>query len=94
MEFLKKSWKGIAGVVGAIVGFILLRQFFTKDLLAKLMLTKSDKDSSVIDEKVAAVKEKQSDAQAEADKLRAEADKPATELDPKAVEDYWNKNSN
>ena len=91
MEFLKKSWKAIAGVVGAIVGFILLRQFFTKDLLAKLALSKSDKDSAVLDEKIAGVKQDQAAAQSEADRLRAEANKPAEQLDPKAVEDYWNK---
>lgn len=94
MEFLKKSWKAIAGVVGAIVGFILLRQFFTKDLLAKLSLAKSDKDSAIIDQKIKGVQDNQSEAQAEANAMREAANKPADKLNPSAVEDYWNKKPN
>ena len=92
IEFLKKSWKAIVGVLGAIVGLILLRQYFTKVLLAKLGLVKSEKDSAVIDAKVEAVKDNLKTEEANSAKLREAANKPAEALDSKSVEDYWKKN--
>lgn len=91
INFIKKSWKAVVSVVAAIIGLILLRQYFTKDLLAKLSLSKSDKDSAVIDEKVDAVKKEIASEIKDAQDLRDAASKPVNTLDPKAVEDYWNK---
>ncbi len=91
MEFIKKSWKVIVAVVSGIFGLIFLRQFFTKDLRAKLNNADAEKNAAVVDIKLAAVRE---DINAETNKvneLRAEANKPAAELDAKSREDYWNK---
>jgi hypothetical protein len=91
MSFLKKSWKVIVTILSAILGLILLRQYFTRGLLAKLGLVKTGQDSAVIDAKIGGLKDNEAGLQSEADKLREAGNKPAEDLSSKEVEDFWNK---
>jgi hypothetical protein len=91
MQFIKRFWKQLLGAIGTIVGLIMLRQHFTKDLLAKLGLAKSEKDSAVLDEKIKQQESAIASETKQSEQLRDSANQKAPNLDPKAVEDYWNK---
>lgn len=91
MSFIKKWWKAIAGVVGAVIGYIVLKQHFTKDLLAKLRLASVEKDSAVIDAQVAEKNKQAAELSSEAAKAREAANKPADTSGPTDVEKFWNK---
>lgn len=91
MEFLKKSWKILVSIISAIIGLIFLKQFFTKDLKAKLNLANTEKESAVLDTKVDQVRNDISKENQTNSSLREDANKPAPDLSPKEREDFWNK---
>lgn len=91
MKFVKKFWKLIVSVIGAVLGLVFLKQFFQKDLKAKLNNANAEKDSAVLDSKIA---DTQADIKAESNKnnqLRDAANQPTKALTPQEAEDYWNK---
>ena len=91
MQFIKRFWKQLLGVLSAIFGLIMLRQYFTRDLLARLGLARSEKDSAVLDEKIKQQESAIANEAKQSEQLRDSANQKAPSLDPKAVEDYWNK---
>jgi hypothetical protein len=95
METLKKSWKWVVGVVGAIVGLLMLRNFFQKGLKAELKNAETSKQDAVIETKktqvVEDIKKIEAANKANADKLEADK-KLAQGSNPSQVEDFWKKN--
>jgi hypothetical protein len=95
MNFIKKTWKAIVAVIGAIIGLILLKDFFQKDLKADAKLSETKKEDAVIEEKKstnnAEIKALESSIKEAQDKLVADS-KLAVSSDSKAVEDYYKKN--
>jgi hypothetical protein len=94
MNFLKKSWKFIVAVVGGIVGLIMLKQFFQKDLKADAKLQETKLKDAVLEEKKSA---NSADIKAlEGSNKRALEDlsnnKKLGSLEAKEVEDYYKKN--
>ncbi len=93
MNFIKKTWKAIVAVIGAIIGLILLKDFFQKDLKADAKLSETKKEDAVIEEKKstnnAEIKALESSIKEAQDKLVADS-KLAVSSDSKAVEDYYN----
>ena len=94
MEHLKKSWQWIVGVIGAIIGLLMLRDFFQKDLKAELKNAETSKEDAVIETKktqvVEDIKKIEADNAALADKLKADQE-TASKLNPGSVEDFWKK---
>jgi len=94
MNKLKASWQWVVGIVGAIVGLLLLRDFFQKDLKADAKLADTKLKSAVLDEKEAAntkAQEENKNATAgltDALKAAQAADKDQT---PDQVEDFYKK---
>lgn len=94
MNFLKKSWKFIVAVVGGIVGLIMLKQFFQKDLKADAKLQETKLNNAVLEEKKSA---NSADIKAleESNKKALEAlsnNKKIGSLETKEVEEYYKKN--
>jgi hypothetical protein len=92
MQFIKRFYKQLSAVVAAIVGLVLLRQFFTKDLLAKLRLANTDKQSAVLDSKQEEIRKDIAKEQELNQDLRDKTNQPSAKATPSEVEKFWNKN--
>ena len=95
METLKKYWAYITAAVGAIIGLIMLKDFFQKDLKAEVKLTDTKiKDASleaektVIDNKVEDLESANQKAQDDLEKAKADAAKASNTQ----IEDFYKNN--
>lgn len=91
MSTIKKYYKQIIGVVGAILGLVFLRQLFTRNLRAKLNLANTEKESAVIDSKLDSNRKSQSEIEEDSEALRKAASNTERQLTPSQVEDFWKK---
>jgi hypothetical protein len=94
MNALKKSWQWVVGVVGAVLGLLLLRNYFQKDLKAKAKTADTDLKSAVIDAKLEGNTNAQADLDRQAKEL-LERNKANQEAASKAsdaeISNFWNK---
>ena len=96
LDKLKKGWKAIAAVVGAVIGFLLLKQFLQKDLKAKLENANTAGKDAVLESKKSAVQDLLDKAEKTGEALEKshEAAKDAADdMSKKDVEDFY-KNRN
>jgi hypothetical protein len=91
METIKRYWKAIASALGAIIGFIFLRQYFQKDLLAKLLNGAASAKDAVLNERKNQVSNAANEEKLRNDELRKELGKDAPKADPNEIEDFYNK---
>ena len=91
METIKRYWKQILTVLGAIVGFIFLRKYFQKDLLAKLLNQGAKAKDAVLEERKNRITQEASDEQLRNNELRKELGKDAPKADANEVEDFYKK---
>lgn len=89
MEWIKRNWKMLVKVIAGIVGFIFLRQYFQKDLLAKLKNQQVKAKDDVLNEKRSQNKQSQEAEQATQERLREQLDKPAPNSNWQEVEDFY-----
>jgi hypothetical protein len=94
VDFIKKSWQWIVGVLGAIVGLLLLRNYFQRDLKADAKNAETNLKSAVIDEKLAANAKTQADLNNAATGLIEALNKDLKDAEsatPDEVESFWNR---
>ena len=91
MSTLKRYWKAIAAALGSLIGLLLLRDFFQKDLKAKLNNADTDKQDALLDQQKNELEKQADSLDKENEALRDKMDDKAKKLSPDEVQDYWNK---
>jgi hypothetical protein len=94
MEKLKSMWQWIVGVLGAIIGLLMLRNYFQRDLKADAKLNDGRLQDAVIGAKVEANAQAQQEVKDSTARLqeRLVADqKEQANKTPAEIEAYWAK---
>ncbi len=88
-ELFKKNWQKVAGVIGAIIGFLFLRQYLQKDLRAELGNQKAQAKDDVLNNDRKHIKEDISNEAKHNQALRDKLDDKAPKAKPDEVEDFY-----
>ncbi len=92
MNKLKAAWQWIVGAVGFLIGLILLKQYFQRDLKADAKLADTKLQDAVIDEKLKSNAQAQQEANNAATNLIEREKKALKDLNgksPSEIEDYY-----
>lgn len=92
MEALRKYWKLILSVIGSIIGLVLFKDFFQKDLKAELKNADASKQDALLEQEKSRSKEEASKLDKDNAALRGDLKDPPKDMSPDEVEDYWKKN--
>lgn len=91
MSTIKLYWKQGLAILGAILGFIFLRKYFQKDILAELLNQKAKAKDAVLEDRKNRITQEASDEKLRNDELRKELGKDAPDASAKEVEDFYKK---
>ena len=94
METIKKYYKQILAVIGVIVGYIFLKKYFQKDILAELLNQKAKAKDEVLTERKNRITQEANDEQLRNNELRKELGKDAPKAKANDVEDFYKKKLN
>lgn len=89
LELIKRYWKALLSGLGVILGYIFLRQYFQKDLLAKLMNQATQAKDDVLNERKSNVQSDLKDESKNQEALRDQLDNKAPKASPDEVEDFY-----
>lgn len=95
LEKLKQYYKQVAAVVGVVLGYVLLKQYFQKDLKADLINAKTEGKDAVLDQKLEHVKSEVSSLEKANEDAKSDLAKHYADLEKasnKEIEEYYKKN--
>jgi hypothetical protein len=92
LEFIKRYWKALLSGLGAVIGYLVLRQQIQKGLKAELQNQKTLAKDDVLNERKSRVIQDIMEEQAKNEKLREGLNKPVNnDTNWDEVEDFYKK---
>lgn len=88
-DWIKRNWKLVTSFIGGFVGLLFLRQYFQKDLLAKLLNQKTQTKDDILNERKSNISKELVKEQERNSNLQDELNKSAERLSPSEVEDFY-----